>query len=413
MNKMVQSAQFLQGRPPSAGALGFRLKRDAARKKQALATSEGKNADLTSFSKKELGRIETLVMLDRDLINAAEAQRLLNVGRSQMFKLLQKYRRCGPAAACSRKRGRVSNNAFPAVVRNTVLSLIKDHYLDYGPTLTAEVLLEIHGIRVSPETIRQWRLAAGLWIDDRVARKRIHIPRGRSSSFGELLQIDGSDHRWFEYRAPRCTLMVCVDDATSKLTALHFCARENREAYFRTTICHLEAYGRPVRILSDKHAAVYTADRDSIYTTALSQLRVIHSVAHTAQSKGRVERMNRTLQDRLVKALRRAGINSIEEANAYAPRFIADFNSKFAHTPLDENDAHRPLVEPADARRAFARKFHRRISRSLTFTFEGERYIVEPRRLPVSLVGKRAAIEIDIDGNMCAYYDEPLRIIKG
>ena len=140
----------------------------------------------------------------------------------------------------------------PEALRRTVLTIIRQWYWDFGPTLAAEKLREDHGIALGRETVRQWMIEAGLW-RDRKQRKRIHQPRPRRECVGELVQVDGSEHWWFEDRGPPCTLLVFVDDATSRLMHLQFVASESTFAYFHAARAYLEAWGKPVAFYSDKH----------------------------------------------------------------------------------------------------------------------------------------------------------------
>lgn len=228
--------------------------------------------------------------------------------------------------------------------------LIRDSYADFGPTLAAEKLRERHGIHLAKETVRRIMIDAGFWVPRRQRPPRIHQPRNRRSCLGELVQIDGSDHAWFEDRAPACTLLVFVDDATGRLLQLLFVPTESTLAYFAATRAYLERHGKPQAFYSDKAGVFRVNAKDNAegrgYTQfgrALYELNIDIVCANTSQAKGRVERMNGTLQDRLVKELRLHGINSMEAANRFAPIFMADFNARFGKTPRSEFDAHRPL----------------------------------------------------------------------
>src|SRR5271154_6851696 len=178
---------------------------------------------------------------------------------------------------------------------------------------------------------------AGLWMTRKQRPPKVYQPRNRRACLGELIQIDGSDHRWFEDRAPACTLLVFIDDATGRLMTLHFTPTESTFSYFEALDNYLAAHGKPVALYSDKFSVFYVKDRASTvgkgvtqFGRALYQLNIEAFCANTSQAKGRVERANLTLQDRLVKEMRLRGINTKEAANAYAPCFIADFNRRFA-----------------------------------------------------------------------------------
>jgi len=236
-------------------------------------------------------------------------------------------------------------------------ALIQTHYADYGPTLACEKLRERHGVSLSKETVRRIMIDAGFWVPRKQRPPKIHQPRNRRACLGELVQIDGSEHAWFEDRAPVCTLLVFVDDATSRLMQLLFVPTESTFAYFAATRAYLEHHGKPVAFYSDKssvfriNARGATAGRDyTQFGRALYELNIESICANTSQAKGRVERMNGTLQDRLVKELRLRNIGTLEAANAYAPVFMADFNMRFAKIPRSDFNAHRLIAQRARER---------------------------------------------------------------
>jgi hypothetical protein len=201
----------------------------------------------------ELRRLEVLQDLDRRRLTPAAAAQLLGLERRQVFRLLKAYRVEGPTGLISRRRGRRSNRRKPEALRRAVLTIIRQWYWDFGPTLAAEKLREDHGIALGRETVRQWMVEAGLWLDRRQRRKRIHQPRPRRECVGELVQVDGSEHWWFEDRGPQCTLLVFIDDATSRLMHLQFVESESTFAYFHAARAYLKAWGKPVAFYSDKH----------------------------------------------------------------------------------------------------------------------------------------------------------------
>ena len=195
---------------------------------------------------------------------------------------------------------------------------------------------------------------AGIWLP-RAERKRIQQPRHRREHVGELIQIDGSEHRWFEDRAPPCTLLVFVDDATSRLMELRFVPSESTFAYFEALKTYLARHGKPVAFYSDKHSIFRVSNENAVggdgmtqFGRALSELNIEILCANTSQAKGRVERAHHTLQDRLVKEMRLAGIDTIEAANAFLPRFMDGYNTRFAKPPAREHDLHRPLAMEHD-----------------------------------------------------------------
>ena len=197
------------------------------------------------MSKRELNRLDVLVRLDSDKLTVTAAAGVMNVTPRQAYRLLGRYRDGGAPAIADRRRGRPSNNRLPDAVRDHAVDLVRNLYPDFGPTLAAEKLAERHDLRVSRETLRNWMRRAGIW-SSRAERLRFQQPRYRREHVGELVQIDGSDHRWFEDRAPACTLLVFVDDATSRLMELRFVASESTFAYFAALKNYLGRHGKPV-----------------------------------------------------------------------------------------------------------------------------------------------------------------------
>jgi hypothetical protein len=280
---------------------------------------------------------------------------LMGIGRRQLFRLRRSFASDGPSALISRKRGRPSNRKRGETFQRAVLALVREHYLDFGPTLAVEKLAERHGLHVGVETLRQWMMADGLWIDRRHRLPSPHQPRRRRECLGELVQIDGSEHAWFENRGEMCTLLAFVDDATSRLMQLRFVASESAFDYFRVMRDYLETHGKPVAFYSDKHGIFRVNSKDAAggdritqFGRALSELNIDIICANSPQAKGRVERAFGTLQDRLVKELRLAGISTVAAANAWLPGFMATHNDRFGRAPANAKDLHRKLTSADD-----------------------------------------------------------------
>jgi hypothetical protein len=330
-------------------------------------------------------------------IKVAEASTLMGLGRRQVFRLAKAYGKHGPNALVSRRRGRPSNRCYPTALRAEVIGIIKERYCDFGPTLAAEKLAELHGIHLARETLRQWMITAGLWKDRRARMRPVHQPRYRRDCLGELIQIDGSEHWWFEGRGPQCTLLVYIDDATSRLMHLQFVESESTFDYFAATRAYLERHGKPVAFYSDKHGVFRVNKKDAVGGDGMTQFgRALHALnidiicANSSQAKGRVERANGTLQDRLVKEMRLCGIDTIAAGNAFLPAFIDDYNARFAKAPLEDRDVHRPLAGHDDLDDAFAWKEERTVSMNL---------------IARSLARKRVTVIDYPDGRLAIRYD--------
>jgi hypothetical protein len=351
------------------------------------------------MSRLEIDRMTILGDLAEDRIGVSEAATLMGLGRRQVFRLAKAFRHRGPAALSSRRRGQPSNRSYPGVLRTEAIGIIRERYWDFGPTLAGEKLSELHGIHLGRETIRQWMMAAGLWKDRRQRMRPVHQPRHRRDCIGELIQIDGSHHWWFEARGPQCTLLVYIDDATSRLMHLQFVETESTFDYFEATRIYLERYGKPVAFYSDKHGVFRVNKKDAVGGDGMTQFgRALHALnvdiicANSSQAKGRVERANGTLQDRLVKEMRLRGIDTMAAGNAFLPTFMADYNARFAKAPFDERDLHRPLSGDDDLDDAFAWKEDRTVSKNLTLQYDKVLFLLEPNEVTRSLACKRVMV---------------------
>ena len=307
-------------------------------------------ADIISMSTRELTRAEVLQRLLDKRLKQREAASMLGISIRHLKRLLRAFRFDGAASLVSKKRGRPGNHRLPAKTKLRALNLIHSRYSDFGPTLACEKLLDLHSLKLSVETVRQLMIEAQLWKPRLARAPRIHQSRQRRSSLGELIQLDGSPHDWFEGRAPRCTLLVFIDDATGRLMHLQFVDSETTATYFEAVSEYLRLHGKPVAFYPDKFSVFRPTRREVLsgqgitqFGRAMSELDIDIICANTPQAKERVERVNQTLQDRLVKELRLRSISSQAEGNEYLPEFIKAFNEKFSVLPRSERDAHRPL----------------------------------------------------------------------
>src|SRR4030081_2920160 len=360
-----------------------------------------------TMSREELSRLRVLIDVADGRLSVADATGLIGVGRRQIYRLLQAFRAGGAGGLISRKRGGPSNRALGSVFRETVLAIVRERYADFGPTLAAEKLSELHGLDLGVETLRQWMIGAGLWVRRKDRLKRIHQPRVRRDCLGELVQIDGSEHWWFEGRGPQCTLLVYIDDATSRLMHLQFVETESTFDYFAATRAYLEGPGKPVAFYSDKHGVFRVNRKDAVGGDGMTQFgRALHALnidiicANSSQAKGRVERANGTLQDRLVKEMRLCGIDSMAAGNAFLPAFIAQSTALLAKAPFDELDVHRPLAGHDDLDDAFAWKEERTVSMNLTLQYDQVLFILEPTGIARSLARKRVTVIDSPDGRL-------------
>ena len=364
-----------------------------------------------AMSHGELSRFDTLMRVERGELRVEDAATLLGLKRRQVFRLLERLRSEGAPGVVSRKRGRPSNRRHSDAVREQIVTIVREHYSDFGPTLAREYLIERHGITVACETLRQLMIKAGMWKDREARRPRPYQPRYRRDCRGELIQLDGSKHWWFEDRGPQCTLLVFIDDATSELMQLKMVESESTFAYMEATREYIERHGKPVAFYSDKHSvfrnntASAKGDGMTHFGRALEALNIEIICAHSPQAKGRVERANGTLQDRLVKAMRLEGISTIAEANAFLPGYMARHNARFAKPPFDPRDVHRPLALHDDLRAEMVWREQRTVTAALTLHYNKALFILDPTEISRPLVGKRVEV--------CEYPDGRLEIRHG
>lgn len=262
---------------------------------------------LVSMSDKELKKFSVLQEVCDKRITQSKAAQLLQLSERQIRRLIQNYKTHGAVSLAHAHRGQPSNSKLSEEIRIQCLSIISEQLYGFGPTFAHEKLTDNHGIKISVETLRHWMIAANLWIPRSKRTKRPYQPRYNRDCFGELVQIDGSYHDWFEGRAAKYCLLVYIDDATSKLLHLRFCESETTFDYMLSTRAYIEQYGKPLAFYSDKHS-VFRVNQKSTkdmkitqFGHILSELHIDIIFANSPQAKGRVERANRTLQDRLIK----------------------------------------------------------------------------------------------------------------
>jgi hypothetical protein len=364
--------------------------------------------ELVTMSRKEIDRLGVIRRVLERRLTKKKAGELMGLSARQVRRLCTAYERFGPGGLASWKRGMPSNHRLPEELRQRALAIVRDQYSDFGPTLALEKLQELHDVHVAKETLRKWMAEAGIWATRKTRLPKVHQPRQRRSCLGELVQIDGSPHAWFEERGPACTLLVYVDDATGKLMELRFVNSESAFDYFASTESYLRRHGKPVAFYSDKHSifrlyhqgATGRAEGTTQFGRALAELNIDIICANSPQAKGRVERMNETLQDRLVKELRLRGISTMEEGNAFLPGYMEDYNHRFGRAPRNAHDAHRPLQDGEDLTQIFSWQEGRTLSHNLTVHFKRRTYLVEPGPTTSHLGGKRVRVHEWKDGRV-------------
>ena len=284
--------------------------------------------------------------------------------------------------------------------------------LGFGPTLLAEKLEEYKGIRLSKETLRKTMIQAGVWKAKVKKKVEPHYARPRMEHRGELVQIDGSEHAWLEDRGPKACLLVFVDDATSELLEAEFVPEESFFSYGNLVQRYFKTHGMPKAFYSDRFSVFRVNRKDNLsyepvtqFQRALSVLNVGLICANSPQAKGRVERANQTLQDRLVKEMRLSRINSYAEANQYLPKFIAEYNHRFAVSPASSLDFHQSLDETLDLPFLFSIHDLRKVTKTLQVNYAGKVYQILTQHPAYYFANQEVLITCNADGCVSAWFD--------
>jgi transposase len=343
--------------------------------------------DLLTMSKEELSRLEVMERLQEKRMGQRAAGEILGVSVRHVKRLLRAYRCEGAAGLVSKQRGKPSHHQLDTEMVQTALDLLKGRYADFGPTLAHEKLVEREGLQLCLGSVRKIMIEEGIWKAKKARKVGQHPLRERRACLGELEQMDGTDHDWFEGRSERCTLLVMIDDATGRLGALLFVPEESFFGYCDLLRQYLAAHGRPAGLYTDKHGIFRvnlpnagSGDNLTQFGRAMQSLEIPILCANTPQAKGRVERVNETLQDRLVREMRLLGIHTMQQGNAYLPQFILDFNARFAVQPRSSLDAHRPLLAHQNLDQILAWQEPRSVSKNLTLQFKNVVYQIQTDR---------------------------------
>jgi transposase len=363
------------------------------------------------MSSKELSRLEVMQRLEAKRLRQKEAAELLSMSVRQVKRLLRAYRQSGAQGLVSKRRGCASPNQLDEKVKRKALELLRGKYRGFGPTLACEKLVEVEGLKISDESVRGLMIVEGLWKARKARKPGVHQMRERRACFGELIQIDGSPHAWLEERGPYCTLLVLIDDATGELLGLLLVDQESFHNYARLVQPYLERYGKPVAFYSDKHSifrvtrpACSDSQAQTQFGRAMQDLDIQILCANSPQAKGRIERVNQTLQDRLVKEMRLQRFSTLEQANAYLPDFIQAFNTRFAVAPRSSNDAHRPLSQAENLNLILTWQEPRLLSKNLTLQFKKVVYQIQSDRPSYALRNAHVTVCEDAASHVTILY---------
>lgn len=363
-----------------------------------------------ALSQRERDRLKVLHEVEQKQLTQVAAAERLKLTDRQVRRVLRRLREHGDGAVVHGLRGRPSNRKLAAKFEEKVLQRVAQRYADFGPTLAAEHLAQ-EGLAVSRETLRKWMTKASLWCPRRQRAKKIHVWRERKASFGELVMQDSSPFRWLEERAPACQLIAVIDDATSRFWA-RFTEHDSTEENLRTLRGWLQRYGRPLAQYTDKNS-IFRSTRQadvgeqlqgeaarSQFGRALKELDIAWIAAHSPQAKGRIERLFETLQDRLVKEMRLAGIDNLAAANHFLEtQFLPQWEERFTLAPRNPRNAHRRLGRDQRLEEILSVRVVRRVANDHTVSWDGQRWGVPREEICAGLRGAQVQIERRLDGS--------------
>jgi transposase len=372
--------------------------------------------EMLVLSTKERDRLKVLHEVKRKHLTQRGAAAQLGISDRWVRKLLIRVKREGDRGVVHRLRGRPSKRRLAEGVRAKALELVKSKYGDFGPTLACEYLAKKDGVKVSKETLRQWLVAAGLRRVKRRKAEEVHFWRPRRSCRGELVQWDTSEHEWLEGRGPKLYLVVMIDDASSRAYG-RFVRHDSTEENLRVLGGYLESWGRPVEFYTDK-SSLFTVNRPRVEAAdeevkeeltqigrALRELGIGWIAAHSPQAKGRIERFFGTAQDRLVKGLRLAGVQSLEEANAYLEKeYLPQWERDFTVVARSTSDAHRPLRKEHDLAAILSQVEERIVTLDYTIRHQGRIYQIGRSDVRAGLRGSRVRVEQRLDGSVAVRF---------
>ena len=374
-------------------------------------------------------RLVALKKAKKKVITQGEAAEELELSIRQVQRLLDALKERGDKAIIHQLRGRSSNRKIDESIEREAMSILSAPvYQGFGPTLAAEYLDQKHGIEASKETVRQWMMRAKLWRGKKQKAKQVHTWRPRRSRFGELLQWDTSEHDWLEGRGEKLYLIAMIDDATSRLFA-RFVRHDSTEENMKLLWSYLDQFGRPLTLYTDKASLFQTAEKrkrdepgvekDPVEMPptqigrALRELGITWMAAHSPQAKGRVERNFGTAQDRLVKGMRVAGVNTIEQANEYLQEgYLAWWERELKLEPDNPDDAHRPLERSHHLAASLSHVEMREVRNDYTLRFDNQLYQIERESIVVGLRGADVRVEKRLDGSMAVRYQNRYLALK-
>jgi transposase len=375
--------------------------------------------EMIEMNTRERRRMGLMTRVAEGLLKVRAAAEMMRVSYRQAKRIWRRYREDGDAGLVHRGRGRSSSRSRPAAERKRAVVLYGKEYAGFGPLLASEHLAEDHGIVVDHDTLRRWLVSAGLW-ETRCRRESHRAARERRPRRGDLVQIDGSEHDWFEGRGARAVLMVMIDDATNRTLARFYAAEDTAAAYdiFDRYVCQ---YGLPAALYPDRDS-IYVCTREASleeelanvgpetqFARAMRELGVDLIPAYSPQAKGRVERRHGLFQDRLVKEMRLLGIRTIEAANAYLDgTFLALVNTRYTVTACDPANGHQTRPSATTLALVLSWQEPRSVAKDWTLRWRNRRLQIDARHAALGLPGRHVVVVERRDGTIALLYGKRL-----
>jgi transposase len=371
--------------------------------------------DMIMVRQGDLKRLHVIQKVLERVIKQVEAAEMLSVSDRQIRRIVKRIRSEGDRGIIHKSRGRPSNRRISDKVKGRVIKLYRAQYKDFGPTLASEKLLERDGVRISDETLRGWLIEAGDWKRTRKTRRHRQW-RERKGHRGEMVQMDGSHHAWFEDRGEPCVLMGYIDDATGDVFG-RFYGYEGTMPAMDSFKRYIRKRGLPLKVYLDGHSTYKSTAKPTIeeqlegveplseFERALKELGVEISHAHSPQAKGRIERLFRTFQDRVIKEMRLRGIKTIEEGNQFLEAYLPLYNQRFSVRPREKEDVHRALPRGMDLNAILCMKTERTLRNDFTVAHNHKLYQIEE-----ATKASKVIVQDRMDGSMkITYQGQALR----
>jgi transposase len=361
--------------------------------------------DMIIMSRRETKRLHIIHQALDKRITQKTAAELVGLSSRQLRRMLKRVREEGDDGISHRSRGKVSNRRVPEKIKEKALKLFREKYSDFGPTFASEKLLDVHEIKLSDETLRLWLNKENIPYEKRKGRKHRQW-RERKHHFGEMVQMDGSHHAWFEDRGPKCVLMGYIDDATGTVYG-RFYDYEGTMPAMDSFKRYIKRYGMPQSVYLDKHTTYKSTAKQTVedeledikpmsqFERSLAELTVTVIHANSPQAKGRMERQFRTLQDRLVKEMRLAKVRSVAQANEFLIKYLPTYNRKFKVKAVSEVDLHRPALSMRELDKIFCIREERTLRNDFTISYNGKLYQIKD-----AVKAQKVVVEERMDGSL-------------